>query len=635
MVDPGPISFANPAVLEFYKTLPFNIRESVEASVEAIRQTDHVSAYPVLRPLLRRGVRVLDVGCGTGWFSNSLAYHYNVAVTGLDFNPVAVERAREVAAAMKLSTVFIVADLFRFEPSEPFDLVVSLGVLHHTDNCQAAVRRVCNRFVRPGGHVLIGLYHAFGRKPLRDHFQVMKDRGATEEEMLERYRQLHSQIKDETLLVSWFRDQVLHPHETQHTMAEMMPILKETGMELVATSINHFQPIESLAALFEEEKKYHDLAVQRLKDNQYFTGFFIFLARKQAPARSNGAGQAARRFGLMSKDLDTKPYVEYHSLFGYRYIPGADMELPRPGGGSYHILVNSQGIRSDREYQFQKPPGVQRIVVCGDSMVAGQFISNANRFSELMERRLPKLEVLNLALEGSGTDQQLLLYEHVGLQYEHDLVLLLPFLQNIRRNMVEAREAIDPKTGQIILRAKPRYELVEGKLVLRNTPVPKEVSARAIEESGGTDAPHWLRAMLSAAPGAALFKRALSALAPWEPFPEYGDPHGKEWQLMAALIRRFKELAGNRPLVLAPTIYASYVRFRMARNYWDRYASLAAPPGIHVIDLLPYFRRLGADALRCFQLPHDMHLSAYGHLVVAEALQEELVRRGLLPAAQK
>src|SRR5438046_1109586 len=136
-------SFANPAVLEFYKTLPFNIRESVEGSVEAIRQTDHVSAYPVLRQLLRPGIRVLDVGCGTGWFSNSLAYHHGAVVTGLDFNPVATERAVAVAAAMKLSTKFAVGDLFRFEPPARFDLVVSLGVLHHTDNCAAAVRRVC------------------------------------------------------------------------------------------------------------------------------------------------------------------------------------------------------------------------------------------------------------------------------------------------------------------------------------------------------------------------------------------------------------------------------------------------------------------------------------------------------------
>jgi hypothetical protein len=99
---------------------------------------------------------------------------------------------------------------------------------------------------------------------------------------------------------------------------------------------------------------------------------------------------------------------------------------------------------------------------------------------------------------------------------------------------------------------------------------------------------------------------------------------------MAALIRRFKELAAGRPVVLVPTFYSSYVRFRMARNYWERYVSLASSPGIYVIDLLPHFRRVGVDAVRCFQDPYDMHFSAFGHLVLADALQEELSRRGLL-----
>jgi carbamoyltransferase len=331
--------------------------------------------------------------------------------------------------------------------------------------------------------------------------------------------------------------------------------------------------------------------------------------------------------------LDTKPYVAHHPLFGYQYIPGTTIELPRPGGGSYHLKINLQGIRSDREYSFQKPQSVYRIIVCGDSMAAGQFINNSHRFSELLERRIPGLEVLNLALEGSGTDQQLLLYEHVGLKFEHDLVLVLPFLQNIRRNMVEAREGIDPKTGQKVYRPKPRYDLVEGKLALRNVPVPKEVSAEIIEKRGGTDVSgsrlHKIKALLNTLPSAAFFKKIFYGVIPWEPFPEYRDPESKEWRLMAAIIRRLRELAGHRPVVVVPTFYSSYVRFRMARNYLERYLSLTTAPGMHVIDLLPYFRCLGPDAVRCFQEPYDMHFSAYGHIVLAEALQNEMLRRGL------
>jgi 2-polyprenyl-3-methyl-5-hydroxy-6-metoxy-1,4-benzoquinol methylase len=272
-------TFANPEVLEFYKSLPFNYQDSVENQVKAIRSRDSVSAYPVLPPLLKKGVSVLEVGCGTGWLSNAISFYYKSSVLGLDFNPVAIARAREVAQAMKLKASFEVADFFVYQPNTLFDVVVSLGVLHHTDNCQAAVRRICLGFVRPGGYVMIGLYHHYGRQPFLDHFQEMKDSGATEKEMLARYRELHP-LKDETHLMSWFRDQVLHPHETQHTLAEMLPILQETGMELVSTSINRFQPIDSVEKLLEEEITYRDIGSERLQENKYFPGFFVFLARK-------------------------------------------------------------------------------------------------------------------------------------------------------------------------------------------------------------------------------------------------------------------------------------------------------------------------------------------------------------------
>jgi SAM-dependent methyltransferase len=273
-------TFSNPAVLEFYKTLPFNYQSSVEEQVRSIRKRNSIINYPFLPPLLKPTTSVLEVGCGTGWLSNSIDFYYQSKVTGIDFNPVAVDRSQAVAKAMNLKTNFAVADLFLYQPETPFDLVISLGVLHHTNNCQAAIEHLCRNCVTSGGHIAIGLYHLYGRKPFLDHFREMQEKGATEAEMLGRYRQIHSQMKDETQLISWFRDQVLHPHETQHTLAEMLPILEMTGMELVSTSINNFQPIESIDRLLQEELKYEQIAVQKLQQNIYFPGFFLFLARK-------------------------------------------------------------------------------------------------------------------------------------------------------------------------------------------------------------------------------------------------------------------------------------------------------------------------------------------------------------------
>jgi hypothetical protein len=99
---------------------------------------------------------------------------------------------------------------------------------------------------------------------------------------------------------------------------------------------------------------------------------------------------------------------------------------------------------------------------------------------------------------------------------------------------------------------------------------------------------------------------------------------------MEAIIRRLKASAGQRPLVVVPTFYENYVRYRMSRAYWRRFASLGSIPGVQVIDLLPRMKKLGADAIRCFQAPYDVHFSAYGHLMIAEILATELSGLGLI-----
>ena len=100
---------------------------------------------------------------------------------------------------------------------------------------------------------------------------------------------------------------------------------------------------------------------------------------------------------------------------------------------------------------------------------------------------------------------------------------------------------------------------------------------------------------------------------------------------MEAIVRRFKSSAGDRPLVVAPTFYDNYVRYRMSRAYWKRFCGLQAIPGVYVVDLLPHLKKLGKEAIRCYQGPYDMHFSSYGHLVVADVLKSELNSRGLLP----
>lgn len=178
---------------------------------------------PPLIPLLKHGTRVLEVGCGIGWIANSLTHYYDCRVTAVDFNGVALARASEVAKILNRKLEFIEANLFHFTPEARFPAVVSLGVLA---DCLGAVRRLCGEFAAPGGYVLPGLYHTYGRRPFLDFFAEMEKAGASEDSMFAKYRSLHAALDDDVHALSWFRDQVLHPHETQITLGELATLFE-------------------------------------------------------------------------------------------------------------------------------------------------------------------------------------------------------------------------------------------------------------------------------------------------------------------------------------------------------------------------------------------------------------------------
>jgi 2-polyprenyl-3-methyl-5-hydroxy-6-metoxy-1,4-benzoquinol methylase len=272
-------------VLDFYKTLPFNYYGSIEEQVKSVLQLRLIEElYPPLKGLVAPCKNLLEIGCGPGWMTNSTANNYKKRVLGVDFNPHAIERAKAVANELKLKSEFRCDDLFKFSENkraedECFDLIISLGVLHHTDNCLGAIKAICKNLLGKDGYFFVGLYHEYGRKPFLEYFENLKEENLTEDELLQKYRELHN-LKDETLLRSWFRDQVLHPHETLHTIEEIIGLLPELGCRLVSTSVNKFADIEDPQDLVKEEKTIRQVAEQRLIEKKYFPGFFVFLLQK-------------------------------------------------------------------------------------------------------------------------------------------------------------------------------------------------------------------------------------------------------------------------------------------------------------------------------------------------------------------
>ncbi len=105
-----------------------------------------------------RGKKVLDAGCGPGWFTIQYALG-SAEVTAVDLTPRAVELTLQHLAYKKLAANVREANIenLPFE-DESFDLVISLGVLHHTPKITLALHE-CFRVLKSGGQAKIALYH--------------------------------------------------------------------------------------------------------------------------------------------------------------------------------------------------------------------------------------------------------------------------------------------------------------------------------------------------------------------------------------------------------------------------------------------------------------------------------------------
>jgi ubiquinone/menaquinone biosynthesis C-methylase UbiE len=134
------------------------------------RQVVGVSEALVQAADPRPGQRVLDIACGSGNAALVASRRY-CEVTGLDFVPALIDRAKQRAAAEGLPVDFRVGDAQALPfPDASFDVVLStFGVMFAPDQEKAAseLLRVC----RPGGKIGLATWPPEGM--VAEFFRIM------------------------------------------------------------------------------------------------------------------------------------------------------------------------------------------------------------------------------------------------------------------------------------------------------------------------------------------------------------------------------------------------------------------------------------------------------------------------------
>lgn len=314
---------------------------------------------------------------------------------------------------------------------------------------------------------------------------------------------------------------------------------------------------------------------------------------------------------------------EYHPVLGYRFIPGLRARVEHEAGG-YLLRINQAGFRSDREFEAQKVPGSFRVLLFGDSYTAGNGVSNRERFGDLLETLLPDLEVYNFGLPGSGTDQQYLAYRELAAQYDHDLVILAPMVENIHRNIARYRGFFDHEGNEVVA-AKPCFELgPEGSLELLHVPVPKQIwfasdtptEFRPLVARGG-------RLPWMADKASQRDSRLRNHLQQWSrlhPLPAYDRPQRHAWRLMKAILKQWLSVL-RAPAVIFPLPLLEYVDGTASPEaYRARFQELSDPPRVRVHDPLDDLRDIARSQPQGLRFATDTHPTPLVHRVLAQSL---------------
>ena len=187
---------------------------------------------------------ILIAGCGTGIHSIETACRFSSChVTAVDLSLASLAYAQRKTTELGLGNLkYLQADILKLDHLEQeFDIIESVGVLHHMDEPMVGWRALVD-LLKPGGLMRIGLYSELARSQITKARREIASLGigtsATEirnfRESLrvsESKNQKRLSILTDFFSLSEFRDLVFHVQEHRFTLPQIKNCLDELGLK--------------------------------------------------------------------------------------------------------------------------------------------------------------------------------------------------------------------------------------------------------------------------------------------------------------------------------------------------------------------------------------------------------------------
>lgn len=197
---------------------------------------DGAPEWPALRALLPdlRGRRVLDLGCGFGWYCRWAREQGAAQVLGTDVSARMLERAR--ADTRDAAITYSQADLERLElPPASFDLAYSSLALHYIERLERLMAQV-HRALTPGGSLVVSVEHPIYTAPAAPGWST--DAAGRKRWPIDGY------LNEGPRSTDWLAKGVIKQHRTVGTYVNML-----VGLGFTLTHLEEWGPTaEQIAA---------------------------------------------------------------------------------------------------------------------------------------------------------------------------------------------------------------------------------------------------------------------------------------------------------------------------------------------------------------------------------------------------
>ena len=280
-------------IRSFYEETPFPNYDEFDSVRSLIEKSRRGLYARRLDETIPHNATVLEAGCGTGQLANFLGMSCrHVIATDLCLNSLRLgERFRREHDLDRVR--FIQMNLFR-PAAKPrsFDVVICTGVLHHTADPFAGFAGL-SELVKPGGHIVIGLYNRTGRlftNLRRQFFRVTGGRARWIDPILRAGGAESEKAR------TWFEDQYRNPHESLHTFGEVLGWFERTGIDFVRGVPAMRLEDDGLGGghLFEPQSpgtaldRFLVQATQIVAPGQKEGGFFVMIGKRPEDDRTGG-----------------------------------------------------------------------------------------------------------------------------------------------------------------------------------------------------------------------------------------------------------------------------------------------------------------------------------------------------------